>query len=337
MRHLALTLPVLVERGWEVGLLAFGGRISPSFVKELSAYLVECRSFGGNLGSVVLRAVPLIRRVVERFQPDVVFLHAFAAGVAGRVALSCGKVCVVYVPHAFSWHRPQPFWKRVLARWTERLLARRCSWVGCVGPADVADALRVGVPTRRVVSCPNGLPDGMVFVDREEARRHLGLSLEGPLGVFPARLEIQKGVMTLLQAVKLSREGEYRMVCFGDGSQRRLAKRFVDENGLGDKVLLRGETWGLWRYLLAFDFLVMPSFYEGSSYAVLEAEAAGLPIVMSDIVGAPDNALRFPAGDAEALARILAGGSWKGAAVGEWRVPRLDEQVDGIVERCSLK
>ena len=78
----------------------------------------------------------------------------------------------------------------------------------------------------------------------------------------------------------------------------------------------------------------MPSYYEGSSYAVLEAEEAGLPIVMSDIVGAPGNALLFPAGDAGALAKILASGSWKGAPVGEWRVPRLDEQVDGIVEMC---
>ena len=334
MRHLGLTLPALSHRGFETHLLAFGSRISPFFLSEMSGIALEYHPIRRNPACVVLDAIPLIRGMVERIHPDIVFLHSFVAGVAGRLALSGAESPrVVYVPHAFSWHRPQPLWRRWLVHGIERALAGRCDGFMCVGPGDVQDAVELGVPDEKIFLCPNGLPDGVPFLERAEARRQLEIPQDGVFGVFAARMERQKGLMTLLRAVRKSMEGDYGIKCFGEGALKNRARRFIVKHELNEKVSFFHEVEHLWSCFRAFDFLVMPSYYEGSSYAVLEAEAAGIPVIMADIPSAPDNAVLFPVGDSEALADILR--RWPQNACRsrkEWRLPCLDEQIERIIE-----
>ena len=337
MRHLGLTLPALSRRGCETHLLAFGRRTSPFFFREMSGITLEYHSIRRNLAGVVFDAIPLIRGAVERIHPDIVFLHSFVAGMAGRLALSgAGAPPVVYVPHAFSWHRPQPFWKRWLVHGIERALAGRCAGIMCVGPGDVQDAAELGVPEDKIFFCPNGLPDGVSFLERADARSRLEIPQEGVFGVFAARMESQKGLMTLLRAVQRSMDGDYVIKCFGEGGVKKGARRFIVKHELYEKVSFFREVEHLWSCFRAFDFLVMPSYYEGSSYAVLEAEAAGIPVIMADISGAPDNAILFPSGDTDALADILR--RWPQDSCRsskEWRMPRLDEQIERIIEMCE--
>lgn len=337
MRHLGLTLPALSHRGCETHLLAFGRRTSPFFFEEMSGIPLEYHPIRRNLARVVFDAILLIRDVVQRFRPDIVFLHSFVAGVAGRLALSGAESPpMVYVPHAFSWHRPQPLWKRWLVHGIERVLAGRCAGIMCVGPGDVQDAVELGVPDEKIFFCPNGLPDGVSFLERGDARRRLEIPQEGVCGVFAARMESQKGLMTLLRAVQRSKDGDYVIKCFGEGAVKKSARRFIVKHELYEKVSFFREVEQLWSCFRAFDFLVMPSYYEGSSYAVLEAEAAGIPVIMADISGAPDNAILFPAGNTEALADILR--RWLGDTCRsgkEWSMPHLDEQIDKIMEMCG--
>ena len=337
MRHLGLTLPALSRRGCETHLLAFGRRTSPFFFREMSGITLEYHPIHMNLAGVVFDAVSLIRSVVERIHPDVVFLHSFVAGVAGRLALSGAESPpVIYVPHAFSWHLPQPFWKRWLIHGIERALAVRCAGIMCVGPGDVQDAEELGVPDEKIFFCPNGLPDEVFFLERAEARRRLELPQEGVFGVFAARMESQKGLMTLLRAVQRSKGGDYVIKCFGEGAVKKRARRFIVRHELYEKVSFFREVEHLWSCFRAFDFLVMPSYYEGSSYAVLEAEAAGIPVIMADISGAPDNAVLFPAGNTEALADILRRWPQDACCSGkECPMPRLDDQIERIIEMCG--
>jgi glycosyltransferase involved in cell wall biosynthesis len=100
------------------------------------------------------------------------------------------------------------------------------------------------------------------------------------------RLAPQKALDRLLAAVARVRESDegVKLVVVGDGQLRDDLERFADVLGLGDAVVWCGERQPE-EILPAFDIFALPSIYESFPYVVLEAMAAGLPIVASDVGG----------------------------------------------------
>jgi glycosyltransferase involved in cell wall biosynthesis len=124
-----------------------------------------------------------------------------------------------------------------------------------------------------------------------------------------ARLDVQKGLDLLLQAAV--RVGEARFVIAGEGSERDNLEAQAAGLALGDRVLFLGHRTDISELLAASDVFVLPSRVEGSSLAVLEAMAAGKPVISSAIGGTDelivsgDSGLLVPPDDAEALSIAL--------------------------------
>jgi glycosyltransferase involved in cell wall biosynthesis len=97
----------------------------------------------------------------------------------------------------------------------------------------------------------------------------------------------------------------------GDGQQERSLKSKVKSLKLEDKILFTGDISQSWRYLKAFDAFTLPSVKEGLPYTILEAMAAGLPIVAAKVGGIPEmvhdniNGFLIKPRDAEALAEKI--------------------------------
>ena len=107
---------------------------------------------------------------------------------------------------------------------------------------------------------------------------------------FVGRLDEQKGLMTLLEAMALlvRRHRNTKLVLAGDGNLRASVQHFVKSRNLDRHVFLAGFRKDIPEFLRGIDFLVMPSNWEGFGYAAVEAMAAGKAVVASHVSSLPE-------------------------------------------------
>jgi glycosyltransferase involved in cell wall biosynthesis len=119
------------------------------------------------------------------------------------------------------------------------------------------------------------------LLDRGLARSILNLPKSGHLSVVLSRLTEKKDVSLVIQAfAKVVSENRY-LVIMGDGPQRPALTRLVADLGMESHVIWLGWVNSASQYLRAFDLFVSASTAEGFGLSVLEAHAAGLPVVCS--------------------------------------------------------
>ena len=182
---------------------------------------------------------------------------------------------------------------------------------------ELCEELRAaGFPAGRIARIPNGVDPDRFFPDptarSATARRRLGLP-PCLLLVYAGRLDVQKGLPILIDAMRSSRvaASDACLLLLGDGPQRAELERAVHRDGLADRVLFRGTVDDVSPYLRASDIFVFPSMGEGMPNALLEAMASGLPCVASAVGGCRDaiahgkTGLLVPAGDASAFQGAL--------------------------------
>ena len=132
------------------------------------------------------------------------------------------------------------------------------------------------------------------------------LAKDGPLVGNVARLAEQKGQRYLLEA--LAQLPEARLALVGDGELHRELERRADELGVADRVLFAGSRDDVPDVLASFDVFAFPSLFEGLCLAVIEAQAAGVPVVATPVGGIRETVvhgktgLLVPPRDARALA-----------------------------------
>jgi glycosyltransferase involved in cell wall biosynthesis len=317
-RHLELILPVLAERGLRCGLFAFSGRSDADFVvlrERLvsSGCPVEWLELHGGLSPAAFWRVRLcLRGMLRQFRPRCLHLHAGWAGLLGRMLLSApAGTRVLYSPHAFGFHDGQPLWRKALMPHLEKILARKTDGYILVGREELAEAKQLGLPDKKLFLAENSLPEDFAqqLLTREVARRELGIASLEHAVLVPCRLAWQKGLDVLLYALAkcpLPVPAPVFYLC-GEGPEKSALQALAGELGLLPRLRFCGTIPALWRKLPAFDQAILPSRYEGRSYALLECLAAGLPVLVSDIPAnrISDQMLTFHAGESDSLAARL--------------------------------
>lgn len=167
-----------------------------------------------------------------------------------------------------------------------------------------------GFPQELIHIIPNG-------VDAATIRQRPAAILEGnPKILFVGRLAPIKDVPTLLAAFSrfVDRVPDARLYLVGDGPEASKLKRLAGDLGVGDKARFVGSVSppDLYDYYRGCDVLVLPSLSESFGLVLLEAMAAGLPVVASSGQGGVATEITdgvtgflFPAGDSEELEAVL--------------------------------
>ena len=173
-------------------------------------------------------------------------------------------------------------------------------------------AYREFVPDRNVVVLPNGIdcrPFGGVPTVRSDPQRPLQL-------VYIGRVAREKGLYETLQGLRLAHElgVDARLVIAGSGAEEARLRRYSQALGIGARVCFVGPVFGndKVKLLSGADVMVLPSYSEGLPYALLEAMAAGVPVVATPVGAIPDvvsdgiHGYLVPPRDGKAIAEALA-------------------------------
>lgn len=253
------------------------------------------------------RAFWRLVRHVRRLRPELIHTWLFAANAYGRAAAIACRV-----PHRIAGERCVDPWKG----WTElaidRRLARHTDRIVANSPGVRDFYVRHGLPADKILVIPNGAtPAEPSPIGRAQLLAELGLPADCRLVGLVGRLWFQKRVKDAIWAADLLKviRDDVQLLIVGDGPHRNRLERFRDQCEIRDKVHFLGHRPDVPRLLPHFDVLWSTSAYEGQSNAIMEAMAAGIPVVATDVAGTRDLVLPgetgylVPLGDRAALAK----------------------------------
>jgi glycosyltransferase involved in cell wall biosynthesis len=259
--------------------------------------------------------------LLRRLRPAIVHTHSSKAGILGRWAAWCARVpLIVHTVHGFGITPAQP-------RWIQRLfilLERITGWITAhwitVAESDVhkGRAWRLfdgNVSVIRPGIDPAPFTRPLTPEVRHNLRQELGTGSGEYLIGTVACLKPQKAPEDVIAVAGLvcSAIPEARFVVIGDGTLRPRIEALIKAQGLQDRVRLTGWRRDVPRAMGCFDLLLLTSRWEGLPRVMLEAAAAGLPIVATRVGGVeeavvqPERVRLYEAGDIAGLAAGIEG------------------------------
>lgn len=263
-----------------------------------------------------MMALGTLVRFFRHLRPDIVHTHTAKAGALGRVAARLAGV--PRSVHTFHGHALEGYFSPAATHLflrIERVLARRTDRIITVSPRLRQTLLAMGIGRpEQVEVIPLGLDlDRFLRIPRRQTdfRPSLRIPAGAPLLGIVGRLVPIKDHPTLLQALSLVPDGRQapHLLVVGDGERQEELQRFTHHLGLASRVHFLGWRDDLEAILGWLDVVICCSRNEGTPVALIEAMAAGVPVISTDVGGVADLVAHgetgwlVPPGDPVALAR----------------------------------
>jgi len=269
----------------------------------------------------LLHGLRELRAHLARSRPDVLLaastnVHLIATLAANRlsprpaIVLRASRHPVRQIPWSRPVKRLWDFCRRRIDRW----LYNEADLVVAVSE-DVGNALRgLLADPGRCVSLPNPVVSEEFLQSLQHRPQHRWLDDKVPVVLAVGRLVWQKGFDCLLSAfARVIEQHEARLIILGEGNQRRKLERQVEALGIGEFVDMPGHVEEVGPCMVRASVVVSSSNFEGSPGVLIEALAAGCPVVATDCPGGSAELLRgrdagllVPVGDTDALTRCIA-------------------------------
>lgn len=290
------------------------------FVEAQGVRLIAVPEMVGTsrLGPADVAAMARIRRLIREVRPDIVETHTTKAGIVGRLAARLeGSPVVVHVYHGHVLQGHYGTIKTWFARSAERALARVSDRLLAVSGRVKDDLVKFKVaPPDRISVVEPGLDLGLMgrLRDARGALRHEpGLDQRAPLvGIVGRVTGIKNHRLFLTAAARLlAVRPDVHFVVVGDGDLGPEVRTLARRLGLSSRVTFTGWRHDLSRIYADLDVLVSCSKSEGTPFAIIEAMAAGCPVVATAVGGVPDliddqvSGLLVPPGEPAPLAAAV--------------------------------
>jgi glycosyltransferase involved in cell wall biosynthesis len=230
-----------------------------------------------------------LHNFLRREPYHIVHTHTSKAGFVGRLAARlAGVPVIVHTAHGFAFHEASPVSSRLFYSTLERMASRWCDRIVSVSEFHRLWAVELGMCSpRRIVAIPNGIAtfSRNSEVELGELRRQLGVQHGDLLILSVARLAPDKGLEYLIEAAAILRRTGRRIqvAIAGEGPTRERLEQMARNLGVTDRVVFLGFREDVGDLLAACDLVVLPSLREGLSMALLEAMAAGKPVIATSI------------------------------------------------------
>ncbi|MEX0918244.1 MAG: glycosyltransferase family 4 protein [Candidatus Paceibacterota bacterium] len=277
--------------------VAFGGSgILKKKLESAGIRTCEIKSFQRDISLLKeLRSLLELWRLFRSERPDIIHLNSTkAVGLGALVGRLTGVPFIVSTIHGWPFLEPRHrLWRAGawFVSWISALLAHR---IILVSEHDAAKRMPF---VHHSVSVIHTSVPAFTTIDREAARAALfdEQTIEQHRShvwlVSVAELTPNKNLITALQAIRAYNETAHQPIFYtliGDGELQAELMAYVREHALESSVAFAGYVEDARRHLSAFDLFLLPSHKEGLPYAILEAGAAGLPVIASNVGGIPE-------------------------------------------------
>lgn len=215
---------------------------------------------------------------------DVVHTHGFRSDViVGQAARRAGFPTLSTV-HGFTrlGLRGRAY------EWLQIRMLRRFDAVVAVSQVLADELIDRGLPSGRIVMIRNGIvSDDTTLLERDEARRRLGLPDGTPVVGWVGRLSAEKGPDLALRAFASLSRTDALLCVLGDGPMGADLRSLAERLGVAPRVRFAGAVAGAGDLVRAFDIVMLTSRTEGTPMSILEAGLAGVGVVATAVGGVP--------------------------------------------------
>jgi glycosyltransferase involved in cell wall biosynthesis len=262
------------------------------------------------LGALILSARFAFKLLWERRHYDAIHVHIAKnlAAVAGLLRPVLPATLTVKISGAWEFDGGilDPELRRRPTIWARNRCIQLADTIQCISRFTYEKLVVAGYPQERLLMIPNAVD--LVRFDKSSQQKNDDVNVSDV--AYVGRLRAVKGIQVLVEAWSLMAP-DHKLAIAGDGSLREELTNRIAELGLEQQVRVCGEIDNVPELLRQTRVYVQPSYQEGMPNSVLEAMAAGLPIVATrvsgnvDLVHDGENGFLVPPGDKDALAQAI--------------------------------
>ncbi len=296
----------LVQAGHRVWVVSAGGDCVPALERlKVGHYQLDIK-VKSEMHPKLWLALPHVLGLIKREQINIIHAQTRVTQVMGAVLAGFAQIPMLTTCHGFF--RPR-FFRRVWPCWGKRVIA-------VSRPVEGHLRHDFHLSPERVSLITNGINAGDFHLttphDRQVKRQQWRITANPLIGII-ARLSDVKGIDILLKAMPIVLQSfpNAQLMVVGEGPDKVRLQAIAEELSLGVHVRFDPIVNQTSDVLGLFDVFVMPSLQEGLGLSVMEAQAAGIPVIVSKVGGLPDlvqegqTGFLVTAGDVNALAQAI--------------------------------
>ncbi len=296
-----LNIQVLQEMGYQVEVgcnfldrSIWGEKRVKEFEKELEEKKVRKHQidFSRKIKKINenWKAYRQLKEILLKEDYKFIHCHTPIGGVIGRIAGHREGIKIIYTAHGFHFYKGAPIQDWLLYYPVEMLLSKWTDILITINQEDYQRAKKIYA--KKVEYVPGVGIDlekiEKVQVRRKEKRRELGIPEEAIVMVSAGELSKRKNHIAVIKAMGRKKEKKIYYVICGQGTWEQKLKETAKREGINEQVKILGFRTDVIEIYKASDIFVFPSKQEGLPVALMEAMAAGLPCIVSDIRGNRD-------------------------------------------------
>ena len=260
-----------------------------NLIRKKDVKIIEMFHGEGNDLSLPIKMARLILSVGA----DIIHSHGWGVFCESALAAWFSGTPLIHTVHGYRYEdlfakTARARIKRWIRHQMERLLSFFADQITVVDESLIgAVHLETRIPFEKILYIPNGVKHIPSTMHRTEMRRTLDISPAAQVVCSVGRLAKVKNFPCLILAMEkvVSQMSNVTCLIIGEGDEREALQQLIQTCHLQEKVRLLGHREDVQAILAASDIFVLPSFFEGTSMAILEAMSNGLPVICTNVGG----------------------------------------------------
>lgn len=245
------------------------------------------------IGKDDLKAIQEVRKLIKKYNPDVVYAHSSKAGAVARIADIGLKNKCIYNPHGWAFNMRCSRKKQLLYAIIEKIAAPFCSKIICISDAEKQSALDKKIcKEEKLQVIFNGVDIEAYENEMHGKVKRADLNIPDDAFVvgMVGRMSPQKAPDIFIRMARVIKNRVFNahFVIVGNGSQEEEIRSYTENNGFSDRLHITGWVDDPMSYIEIFDVACLLSRWEGFGLALPEYMMAGKPIVASRADAIPD-------------------------------------------------
>lgn len=282
------------------------------------------------IGSNDLKAIGEVRRLIKRYNPDIVYAHSSKAGAIARVADIGLKNHCLYNPHGWAFNMRCSAKKKAMYTAIEKIAAPFCDKIICISDAEKQSALDKKICREDKLQVIFNGVDIEAYengIHGTVKRKDLNIPEDAFVVGMVGRISPQKAPDIFIKMAKQVKDEvpNAHFIIVGNGNQEDEIRKYAKDNGFSDSLHITGWVDDPMSYVELFDVACLLSRWEGFGLVLPEYMMAGKPIVATRVDAIPniicnnENGLLVDADDpisaSEAVLRIYSDERFKSTLI----------------------